>query len=321
METFMSQLTVAICTYNGESRLSEVLECLLAQTQVDHVSWDVLVVDNNSSDGTVRVVQHYQSIWPSGCPLRYVFESVQGLAAARQRAIEAATSQWVGFLDDDNLPSPHWVAAAIAFSHKTSKLGAYSGIIHPKLDVPAPPYFEQIKSLLAVNHPGDEAFCYNRAAKPRRVPAGAGCVVRKHAWLESVPPQLFCQGRSEKRSKTIVGCGEDTEAFYHLQNAGWELWHNPAMEIEHHLETRRLEPKYLLKLARGFGYANYIFRLTRLYPWQRPFLKLMLPAYIVSDGIKLITHYLRYHHQYENDITIACEFQARMGRFLSSFMS
>lgn len=154
---------------------------------------------------------------------------------------------------------------------------------------------------------------------PREVPAGAGAVVCRQAWLESVPTQLLCQGRSEKDPKFISGCGEDTEAFYHLQNCGWEIWHNPQMIIEHHLEPRRLEPEYLLKLARGFGYANYIFRLTRLYPWQRKYMVVIRPLYILSDGLKLTFFYLKYRDLIDRDISKACEFQARIGRFLSSF--
>ncbi|RCJ34100.1 glycosyl transferase family 2 [Nostoc minutum NIES-26] len=310
--------TVAICTYNGAKRIPEVLEYLYKQVELEGIKWEVLVVDNNSTDNTVEIVSKYAQNWRLDCQLRYVFEPVQGLAAARQKAIESAKSDLIGFLDDDNLPVENWVYEAYIFGRQNSQIGTYGSIIYPKLDTPSPAYFKQVNSLLAVNNPGESSFCYARDAKPRKVPAGAGCVVRKQAWLECVPPKLSRHGRDENKNQ-MAGCGEDTEALYHIQNSHWEIWHNPQMKIYHHIEPRRLERDYLLKLSRGFGLANYTFRLTRLYPWQRPFMPLLTPFYIISDGYKLISYYLRCRNQFATDIGKACEFQSRIGRFMSSF--
>ena len=96
-------LTVAIPTYNGARRLPEVLDRLQLAgqeavrvtpdseptPQINHsqtFSWEVLVVDNNSSDDTAQVVQSYQANWPLPYPLRYCFEPQQGAAFARRRA-------------------------------------------------------------------------------------------------------------------------------------------------------------------------------------------------------------------------------------------
>lgn len=311
------EFTVAICTYNGAKRIPEVLECLQKQNHQQNIKWEVLIVDNNSTDNTAEVVSQYSQIWRSDCQLRYVFEPVQGLAAARQRAIESAQSDLIAFLDDDNLPLENWLVEAYNFGVKNPNVGAYGGIIYPMLDAPKPPYFEQISSILAVNNPGEVTFCYAREAKPRKVPAGAGCVFRKQAWLECVPNQLSRQGRDENKGQ-MSGCGEDTEALYHIQNSYWEIWHNPQMAIYHHIEPRRLEKDYLLKLARGFGLANYTFRLTRLYPWQRIFMPLLVLIYLISDTYKVIVYYFRYRHNFSDDIGKACEFQGRLGRWISS---
>ncbi|XDE63975.1 glycosyltransferase [Arthrospira platensis BEA 1257B] len=64
----MIQLTVAIPTYNGENRLPEVLEQLRCQRATESIRWEVLVVDNNSSDGTAAVVQQFQKDWPKKSP-------------------------------------------------------------------------------------------------------------------------------------------------------------------------------------------------------------------------------------------------------------
>ena len=66
--------TVAIPTYNGEKRLPEVLERLrnscqhaLRQAQRQPYRWEVIVVDNNSTDNTAKVVRSYQANWPKEC--------------------------------------------------------------------------------------------------------------------------------------------------------------------------------------------------------------------------------------------------------------
>lgn len=308
--------TVAICTYNGANRILEVFADLKKQIVLNNFAWEILVVDNNSTDNTPAVVAEYSENWRSDCQIRYTFEPKQGQAQARQRAVEEANSDLIGFLDDDNLPTENWVLEAYKFGQQNAQAGAYGSIIEAKLDISPPAYFPSIKGLLAVNNPGNKAFCYERSDKPRKVPAGAGCVVRKSAWLECVPPQLSRQGR-DKQEKTMSGCGEDTEALYHIQNSDWQIWHNPKMKFYHHLDSRRLEKTYLLRLARGFGLANYTFRLTRLYAWQRPFFKLLVPLYFLSDGCKLIYYYACYYNQFEDDISKACELEGRIGRFLS----
>jgi glycosyltransferase involved in cell wall biosynthesis len=93
--------TVAIPTYNGGDRLPKVLERLRSQVNTNF-SWEILVVDNNSSDNTKEVVQSYQADW-QGPTLRYCFEAKQGLAFARQCAVENAHGEFVGLLPPMNL--------------------------------------------------------------------------------------------------------------------------------------------------------------------------------------------------------------------------
>lgn len=111
----MVNFTVAIPTYDGEKRLVEVLERLRSQIDIEHLAWEIIVVNNNTHN-TAKVVQEYQANWSNAYPLRYCFEAEQGLAFARQRAIEEAQGELIGFLDDDILHNNDWVASAYLFS-------------------------------------------------------------------------------------------------------------------------------------------------------------------------------------------------------------
>ena len=308
--------TVAICTYNGETRLPEVLDALQQQGGTEEIAWEVLVVDNNSDDGTPDVVNQYRKTWQR---LRYVREPKQGTAYARQRAIAAANSpDLVGFLDDDNIPAKDWVRQAYEFGCQHPEIGAYGGNIHAKLDEEPPKYFDRLKILLAVYDRGDRPFCYARDRKPRIVPAAPGSVVRKQAWRDCVPQRLLLQGRDEK-NKTYIGACEDLETLFYIQNSRWEIWHNPKMTVFHHIPPHRLEWEYLLKISRTSGLSNHALRTARLFPKHRFLMVFTIPFYWISDTLKLIIFWIRYRHQLSKNIFKACEFQSRIGRFLSPF--
>lgn len=311
--------TVAICTYNGATRIPAVLDCLQRQI-VEGIRWEVLVVDNNSSDETKAIAMDYARRWREDCELRYVFEGQQGTSFARLKAVNVAQSQdLIGFLDDDNLPAENWVTEAYRFGQQHPQAGAYGGIIHAKLDEAPPDYFDRVKRLLAVLNPGDQPFQYQRSAKVRKVPVAPGCVIRKQAWKDCIPDRLLLAGRDEA-GKTLLGACEDIEMMYYIQNSQWEVWHNPNMVVWHHIPARRLERDYLLNIARTSGLSNHALRLARMQSQPRFLMTLKVPFYALSDAGKVLTYYLKHHQELTVDVAKACEFESRLGRFLSPFV-
>lgn len=200
----MVDFTVVIPTYNGAQRLPRVLETLRSQSISDSCTWEVVIVDNNSTDGTAAVVENYQSNWLAPVSLRYVTEPRQGLAYARQCGVEAANGKWVGFLDDDTAPDQNWVTAAYRFGEEHPQAGAYGGQIHGDFEVPPPENFERIKSFLAIKERGPTPHLYQPDVLI--LPPGAGLVIRKQAWLEAVPTQLQRTTRVEMILRFQYAC-------------------------------------------------------------------------------------------------------------------
>ena len=300
----MIDFTVAICTYNGESRLPGIFNKLLLQ-EVE-LSWEVIVVDNNSSDRTAEIVEQYQ-YWTK---LRYYFEPKQGLAFARRLAIRQARGNFVGFLDDDNLPSFNWVNEAYAFGHLHPQAGAYGSRIQGNYEVEPPAKFEQISCFLAVADRGNEPLRYD--SRRWLFPAGAGLVVRKQAWLDSLPESPVLKGVA---ACSLLSKGEDIEALAYIAKAGWEIWHNPAMLIEHQIPRSRLEKEYLIKLFQGVGLSSYLLRKLRFAGWQRPFI---VPLYLINDLRKLIIYLINY--QVSNfDLVATCQLELYWHKFISPF--
>ncbi|MFN6566349.1 hormogonium polysaccharide biosynthesis glycosyltransferase HpsE [Dendronalium sp. ChiSLP03b] len=302
--------TVAIPTYNGINRLPKVLECLRSQKDLENLKWEIIVVDNNSTDDTAKLVQEYQASYSEHLPLRYCFEPEQGLAFARSRAVKEAQGEFVGFLDDDNLPASNWVIAAYKFGQEHPKVGAYSSQIHGLFEVEPSQHLKQILFYLAINERGSQAHLY----EPRKkgFPPGAGLVVRRQVWQENVPRHLFLIGRVGSSMLP----GEDSEALFYIHKAGWEIWYNPAMEMEHIIPSWRLERNYLISLMRGIGLSRYYLRLLLLKNWQKPFAFLI---YLVNDLRKLVLYFIHYHKLIKIDTVAAAEMERLFATFISPF--
>ncbi|MBW4539048.1 MAG: hormogonium polysaccharide biosynthesis glycosyltransferase HpsE [Myxacorys chilensis ATA2-1-KO14] len=305
----MMDLSVAICTYNGESRIGKVLDCLRSQVTPASMSWEVIVVDNNSTDGTKQVIEARQRQWQHS-PLRYVFEPEQGLALARSRAVQAASGTFVCFLDDDTLPAEDWVAQAYQFGNSHPKIGAFGGQIHGDYEVEPPPEIKKIAVFLAVIERGSKPYRYE--PQTRMLPPGAGLVIRRQAWLEAVPAKPILLGRVAG----VMLASEDIEALAHIQQAGWEIWYNPEMHLYHQIPRWRLEKDYLFSLIRGIGFARTHIRMVRLHAWQRP---LFLPLYLVNDLKRVILHVVKYRTLIQTDLAIGCEMQLLVSSLLSPF--
>jgi len=119
----MVKVSVVVCTYNRCASLRDTLRALKGQRVDGELSFEVVVVDNNSTDETRQTVDEArrQTRWP----VRYVFEQKQGLSHARNVGIREAKSDLVMFTDDDVVPDERWVDTIVrAFeSHEADCVG------------------------------------------------------------------------------------------------------------------------------------------------------------------------------------------------------
>lgn len=255
-------LTVVIPTFNGCDRLPQVIEHLRQQQDITGIRWEILIVDNNSTDTTQVTAAALQAGWtqagwgPSQVPLRYCFEPRQGLAFARQCAIEAAQGRWVGFLDDDNWPDPDWVAQVHRFAQAHPEVAAFGSCIRAHYDSLPPSELRVLEPFLAIRDHGETLYPFE--PETLRLPPGAGLVVDRQRWLASVPADLGLTGRVGDRQVS----GEDSAALLYLHRGGGSkrlakpIAYNPAQKIRHCLPARRFEAEALLQLAYGIGLAT-----------------------------------------------------------------
>lgn len=306
-----SDFTVVIATYNGAKRVGKVLSRLRCQIDTGDIDWEIIVVDNNSTDDTAAVVQQYQLNWPSAIPLRYELEPQQGAGYARQLGTKSANSPLIGYLDDDNLPWLNWVRSAYQFAQKHPNVGVFGSRIRGKFATSPPEHFERIAALLALTDRGNKPIPYNPSAKV--LPPGAGLVVRRQAWLDNVPEDRTLADKFGSRE-----AGEDLEVVLRIQRAGWPVWYNAAMWMHHEIPEHRLTKPYLVTLCRGIGLSRYHTRMLSWPLWQRP---LVILPYAANDLRKIVQHLVRHKHRVITDTVAASEMMLYVASLVSPLHS
>jgi glycosyltransferase involved in cell wall biosynthesis len=121
------KITVAICTWNRCESLRQTLQEMCSLEIPAGVEWELVVVDNNSTDDTRHVVETFMA----RLPIRYVFEPVQGLSHARNRAVAEANGEYILWTDDDVLVSRNWMEAYVSAFKRHPEAAFFGGPVEP----------------------------------------------------------------------------------------------------------------------------------------------------------------------------------------------
>jgi GT2 family glycosyltransferase len=228
-------VSVVVCTRNRATLLADALASLY-DLSTDEFVYEIVVVDNGSTDGTRAVVKHAGT--ESKHTIRYVCEAETGIVAARNRGIAEAQGNWIAFFDDDQLADWHWLAELYRGASERGALSVGGAV---NLALPADcqrSLAPQVRMLLGEALHGDEPFRYGG-----RVTPGCGNWMLARSAFERVG--VFQQ--------SIAGRGEDTDLFERLERAGIPSWYVPTAVIHHMTPAERLERAYLVDLGRRMG--------------------------------------------------------------------
>ena len=290
--------SVIVCTYNRAASLSDTLESLKRQELRPGLSWEVVVVDNNSSDPTRSLVERFQREWPV---LRYRFEPQQGLSHARNRGIAAARGAVILFTDDDVCPEPDWVQRILdgMAEHGCEACGGY---IAPLWESPPPPWLTQrFHGFLAIRT--DRADTY-RVLGDSQPPFGANMAFRRGVF-ERVG--LFDVTRG--RSGATLASGEDGEFFERILANGARVMFFGDARVHHKVESFRLTKRYLRRWRyqtsrniaenkgfpgerRAFGIPFYLFPQLGRAAWNAVLARLTAPPDEAFHRELLVWHFL-----------------------------
>src|SRR5271168_746976 len=100
-------ISVLVCTYNRAQMLGRTIDSVVAQTLPESLGWELIIVDNNSSDQTRQVIEDFRLRYPER--IRYLFEPQQGISHARNAGIRESRGEILAFIDDDETADTGWL--------------------------------------------------------------------------------------------------------------------------------------------------------------------------------------------------------------------
>ncbi|HVL68582.1 MAG TPA: glycosyltransferase [Vicinamibacterales bacterium] len=252
--------TVLIATYNRAALLDETLQWLARMRVSPALAWEVIVVDNNSTDRTREVVERHRGGFPVG--LRYVFEERQGRSSALNTGIAHARGRVLAFTDDDVRVQDGWLDAACKPLLRGDPAVGYSGgPVRPIWGAPPPAWLDLTRGdlwgTIAIQDHGSATMSYEEA---RRVPLGANMAVRRDVFDAA---GLFRADLGRAAGRFVMG-QEVPEWLLRVRKAGFTGVYVPVMEVHHHIPASRLTKQYFRRWWFGKGVSRAT--LERLQP-------------------------------------------------------
>jgi glucosyl-dolichyl phosphate glucuronosyltransferase len=244
------EVSVILCTYNRSGSLANALESIAACSMPESVQWEVLVVDNNSTDNTRAVTEEFCGRYAGR--FRYIFEPRQGLSQARNTGIREARGEIIAFVDDDVTVGPTWLEEITSVFHDGEWSGAGGRILPERGFIP--PHW------LALDGPYSllGALCahYDRGdvSGEMKTPAhGANMAFRTEMFKK------YGGFRTDLgRCSNDLMSNEDTEFGRRLIAGGERLRYVASSVVHHAIHEGRVRKGFFLSWWFSFGRARIL---------------------------------------------------------------
>jgi glycosyltransferase involved in cell wall biosynthesis len=249
-------VSVVVSTYNRADRLPLALDALLAQT--GSVPYEVIVVDNNSTDETAQVVRAIAE--RAGERIRYAFEPRQGLSHGRNTGIALARAPIVAFTDDDVRVAPDWVEQLKRTFDAHPEVEYVGGLVLPNWLAPPPAWLKKAHwAPLALQDYGSEPVVTGRERAMCLVGANLSFRRRVFERVGGFAPSLG-------RIKDGIGSTEDHDMQLRIWREGMLGLYTPAPAVFADVTPDRMEKAYHHRWHRGNGRHCAMMRLRELVP-------------------------------------------------------
>lgn len=236
-------VSVIICTYNGASRLKPTL--LHLERQVTTCQWELIIVNNNSTDETQTLAQSFHDRFRHIENFRVITESKSGLTYARKCGLAHAGFRFALFVDDDNWLNSGFIQRMYEVFKENPRAALVGGRAEASSElVKLPDWIAPQLPALAVGaqakHDGEVGQRFGKTLYG----AGLG------ADLLKINPALpnFISLLDDRKGKKL-SFGGDTEMCWQALYAGYEIYYESDLAFFHFMPRARLTRKYIFKLC------------------------------------------------------------------------
>lgn len=243
-------VSVVVATYNRCEVVRGAVESLMNQDSRG-TSYEVIVVDNNSTDATRRALEDLCGKYEN---LFYHFEEKQGVSYARNRGIAAARAPILAFTDDDIKPASDWVASISDAFRRFPEADCIGGKVLPQTASEFPRWLTSKHwTPLALLDMGDEPIVLDVLNGPGLVAANLAVRAAVFKEVGLFQPEL-------QRVKNFIGSLEDHQFEMQLGAANKRLMYVPELVVYAQVLDERLHKAYHRRWYRGHGYFYALMR-------------------------------------------------------------
>ncbi len=305
---------VVICTWNRAKLLDQTLTSMQQLRIPEGVEWELLIVDNNSTDHTREVIAAHSVLLPirslferrvgksfalnralfevtgddtqqvvhdfistSGLDCRYVSEPLPGHSHARNRGVQESLGEIIAFTDDDVVVDPYWIEQIVQ-KFREKQVACVGGKISPIWEKPCPKWLKkEFFAYIALLDLGDQEMKLSAATL-----WGANLAVRSSYLKE----RRFNTHLGPKGKKLYRG--EEAELIQGLINEGKEVLYCPSILVHHFIPASRIKKSYFRKWIYDHGELQGIE--MRNYPFRNVF---GIPLYFIRQTNESLIQYLK----------------------------
>jgi glycosyltransferase involved in cell wall biosynthesis len=256
MTDYKTGASIIIPCHNSERTIEKLILALLCQDGAGDLSCEIIIVDNNSTDGTVRRVEKTIECMPKRFPVRVIACSRQGAGRARQEAFSRVKYGVTIFLDDDNEPAPDWIRRACQTLERHPSVGAVGGFNQPVTNGTLPPWFDDFQGSYACGPQGRPGCATHRGYL-----FGAGCALRSEMLNEiySNQPDMVLSGSMAG----VMSSGSDSELCARVLLMDYELFYDEKLRLNHHIRSDRLNWPYVISKREASGASDIVLAVYR----------------------------------------------------------
>jgi glucosyl-dolichyl phosphate glucuronosyltransferase len=239
-------ITVAICTFNRAESLRRTLDSLVTMQVPNNLSWEIVIVNNNSMDHTDDVINGYVD----RLPVQREFEARAGKSNALNRAIDVAKGDYIVWIDDDVLVDAGLLTAYVEAFRRWPEAAVFGGRITPRYEAPVERWVAESEAVLggpyAIRNFGDHAYPLS-VEDEDHFPYGANWAIRaKEQRIFRYDPEL---GPIPKRIRNQ----EETDIIHRLLGSGATGYWIPGAMVEHYIGRDRQTVRYIAAYYESWG--------------------------------------------------------------------